>query len=454
VKENQERKKIILIELNELTPELMERFMGSGRLTNFERFKSESLVYKTHAAEQPSELEPWIQWPTVHSGLDYDEHRLLNLDEGHLLQSPRLWDIFSRAGKRSLVFGSMNAAVKPDFDGWFLPDPWCTEAKPSIELVGLFAFIQRHVLDYSNDRVALTKKDYASVLMFLMKHGLSIETVLRIFGQLIQDRSGVNRWKRAVLLDKILFDVFRWYWVKHQPSFSTFFANSTAHFQHSYWRNMEPELFLNKPSDYENDQYAGAIQFGYEEMDRLISGFLDLADDDTTLVFLTALSQQPCLKYEESGGAFFHRPRDFERFLRFSGVESFKAIAPVMTHQFHVDFDSETKAALASKILSSFIFNSRRLLEVEQKGARVFVGCDIYHAIDLNLEFHSPLSGISAPMKEFFYRMETSKSGMHHPEGMLWVRNPDKKHKVFSEVMPLSDVFQYLIDNSSLAGPG
>ena len=35
---------------------------------------------------------------------------------------------------------------------------------------------------------------------------------------------------------------------------------------------------------------------------------MDLAGDDTTLVFLTALSQQPCLKYEDIGGKTMYRP--------------------------------------------------------------------------------------------------------------------------------------------------
>jgi hypothetical protein len=448
---NKDNKKIILIELNELTPALMDKFMKSGRLPNFEKFRNESLVYQTEAAEGSSELEPWIQWVTVHTGLNYEDHKILRLNEGHTLESPRLWDIFSKAGKQSLVFGSMNGHVQPGFKGWFLPDPWCTEAKPSKELEDFFKFIQKNVLEYSNDQIPLTKKDYAVVLKFLGTHGLSINTISDITKQLIEDRSGNSMWKRAVLLDRILFDVFKWYWNKHQPSFSTFFANSTAHFQHSYWRNMEPELFENKPANNGNDEYADAIQFGYEKMDNLIARFIDLADDNTILAFSTALSQQPCLKYEGTGGAFFHRPRDLADFLKFAGISEFESIAPVMTHQFHVDFRNETEAVQAARILSSFKIDSQSLFEVNQTGTRVFTGCDVYHAIDLNLDITSDVQDIATPMKQFFYRMDISKSGMHHPIGMLWVRHPDRKHAIFAEKMPLSHVGQYLLDNFSLS---
>jgi hypothetical protein len=416
-------KKVILLEFNELTPSLMDKFIEAGRLPNFKKFRDQATRYETLAAEVAPDLEPWIQWVTVHTGLNYKEHQLFHLNEGHKLAAPRIWDIVSRGGMRSLVFGSMNVNIQSDFNGLVLPDPWCTEVKPSEELSLLFKFIQKNVLEYSNDRVPLTKRDYLSVMNFLLKHGLSINTITRILKQLLEDRGGRFKWKRAVLLDKIQFDVFRWYWLRDKPSLSTFFANSTAHFQHSYWRNMDPDTFEVKPTNPKPDEYENAIAYGYEQMDELIGQFMKLADAQTTLVFSTALSQQPCLKYEATGGAFFHRARDFKQFLQFAGIDGFTEIAPVMTHQFHVDFPNETLARNAADILSKYIVNGEQLFQVEQKANRVFSGCRIYRAIDLSTPISNKDNTESAPLSRFFYRMETNKSGMHHPLGMLWVRD-------------------------------
>src|SRR5262249_49450182 len=154
-----------------------------------------------------------------------------------------------------------------------------------------------------------------------------------------------TQWKRATILDKLQFDLFRWYWKQERPLFSTFFLNSTAHFQHLYWRNMEPEHFKLKPSPGEQARYQDAILYGYQEMDKLVGRFMELAGDDTTLVFATAFSQQPFLNYEDKGGKTPYRPIDFDRFLRDVGIHAPAKASPVMTHQFHLDFATEEAAS-------------------------------------------------------------------------------------------------------------
>ena len=65
---------VILLEFNELSPTLMHRFINQGHLPNFKRFSEESAVYLTEAEERSPYLDPWIQWITVHTGLNFREH--------------------------------------------------------------------------------------------------------------------------------------------------------------------------------------------------------------------------------------------------------------------------------------------------------------------------------------------------------------------------------------------
>ena len=65
------KQSVILLEFNELCPSLMGQFIQQGKLPNFQRFYNESAVYTTDAEEQPPNLEPWIQWVTVHTGQPY-----------------------------------------------------------------------------------------------------------------------------------------------------------------------------------------------------------------------------------------------------------------------------------------------------------------------------------------------------------------------------------------------
>ena len=121
---------VILLEFNELTPSLLDHFFAEGRLPNFRRFYDESLVYVTDAEAEGDLLNPWVQWVTVHSGMGAEEHGLEQLNEGHLLREPRVWDLASRAGMRVFVCGSMNVAHDDDLRGLVLPDPWSTTVSP------------------------------------------------------------------------------------------------------------------------------------------------------------------------------------------------------------------------------------------------------------------------------------------------------------------------------------
>ena len=117
---------VILLEFNELTPELMDRFMASGHLPNFRRFHDESHVYRTDAEEEGENLNPWVQWVTAHCGLSASEHGITRLSDGHRLGTKAVWDILSEAGYRVWVCGSMNARYDQPLDGMLLPDPWST----------------------------------------------------------------------------------------------------------------------------------------------------------------------------------------------------------------------------------------------------------------------------------------------------------------------------------------
>ena len=81
---------MIVLEFNELTPSLLQRFMAEDRLPNFSRLYRDSAIYTTTASERPPYLDPWIQWVTVHTGLNFSDHGLQRLNEGHTLSVPRV----------------------------------------------------------------------------------------------------------------------------------------------------------------------------------------------------------------------------------------------------------------------------------------------------------------------------------------------------------------------------
>lgn len=448
------RSRVMLLEFNELSPELMNRFIEAGNLPNFRRFYNESQVYTTEATEREWDLNPWVQWVTVHSGLDYRDHGITELDEGSKLKTKRVWDVVSDAGLPVWVCGSMNVAYHTPINGLVLPDPWTTKIAPHPEtLKPFFRFIQQHVLEHSKERVPLNWVDYVSFLAFMVRHGLSLGTVKAIVQQLLSERTGDQCWKRAVLLDKLQFDVFQSYYRTTRPHFSSFFSNSTAHFQHYYWREMEPHRFQVQPTGEKSAAHENAILFGYQEMDKLIDRFLALADPDTIVIFATAISQQPCLIYEEQGGKVMYRPRDFSRLMNLAEVTEPYTIAPVMAEVFNIHLDNEDDAArVAAKLGTLYVGDSQAML-LHKWGAVINAKCQLHYKLPMSTNLSRRDCPEVVPFFDIFYQHGDMKSGIHNPDGMLWIRMPEKRHRLHQGKVPLASLAPTILELLSLPRP-
>jgi hypothetical protein len=432
---------IIQLELNELTPKLMFRFMAEGKLPNFKRLYDESQVFTTDAAEQGENLNPWVQWVTVHSGQSFAEHGVFHLGDGGRLGSPGIGRVVSQADRRVLICGSMNVRYPGPIAGVSIPDPWTTDVEPHpAELAPYFRFVQQHVLEHTNERVPLGWREYLAFLVFMASHGLSVDTAFAIARQLVGELAGRGSWRRVTLLDRLQWDVFRWYYKRLRPDLSTFFLNSVAHLQHTHWRNLEPELFKIKPSAEDQAEYHDAVLFGYQENDRVIGRFLDLAGDQATLVFCTALSQQPCLVYEEAGAKHFYRPYKFEDLFAFAGVPVPYHYSPVMSEEFHLDFEDEASARDAEKRLLGLRVGEESVLKLGRTGMEIYGGCQIFHPLPAAAVLHDTNSGKQTPFFDVFYQADSIKSGIHHPDGLLWIRQPDRQHAIHDEKVPLTSV--------------
>lgn len=446
--------KVILLEFNELTPALLDRFMAAGHLPNFKRFYDEAAIYTTDAEESGERLNPWIQWVTVHSGMSFAEHGVFRLNEGHKLEKPCVWDILSARGKRVWVCGSMNVRFDMPLNGYVLPDPWTVTVEPyPASLQPYYRFVQTQVQEHTSESVPLNKADYARFVKFMVAHGLSARTAVAIVKQLAKERMGDGRWKRAAILDKLQFDVFRSVYKKFRPHFSTFFLNSTAHMQHAYWRHMDPEPFKVKPGDDERSAYGEAVLFGYKEMDGLLGRFMDLSGTDATLVFSTALSQQPCLSYEDTGGKRFYRPKAFDKVTAFAGITSPHKCSPVMSEQFHVYFNTPEDAEAAEPKMRGLTVNGRPLMLVRpEKPSAIFTGAAIYDAIPKDAVLAND-AGDRVPFFDLFYQADMVKSGMHHPDGALWIRTPQRDHRVFEEKVTLRAVAPTMVKMFGIQPP-
>lgn len=438
---------MIVLEFNELCSDLIGEFMTEGLLPNFRKLYDRSTVFTSEAGESPPNLEPWIQWPSVHSGMTYGQHQVFNLGDGEKLREKSVAEILSNAGVPVGVFGSMNVNYRK-LRGYFMPDPWHKSASASPESLQPFYRVIAKQVQESSRNDALARADMLCLGFFMLRNGLSFGTALRAARQLLDERldPGVQ-WRRASLLDALQYDLFRRANKRHGVRFATFFSNSTAHYQHYYWRNMQPELFELPPPASDHRSLPDAILFGYRSMDRLIGRALK-DYPHAVIVLCTALSQRA---WTDTSKCTF-RPRDFGQLLALAGIDPASvAVKPVMAEQFHLDFATADACTHAANALQALSIDERKVMYVQQEGEKsLLCGCDIN---DARVEDRNVVraDGKTRRFSEIFYMIHTMRSGRHDPRGLFWLGNG--RHQIVADSISILDIAPTILNYFNVAKP-
>lgn len=424
--------RVIMIEFNELVPRLMDRWIADGSLPSFKALRDRSLQFTTEAdVSSPADLEPWIQWYSVHTGLSYDQHGVFHLTDGPHAKHRDIFDVLGDAGLKLGCCGSMNVKSFPADRGFFIADPWCDgqSAQPA-DLNTFQRFVSQYVREYSNPDRASPAVSPTRFLAFMTAHGLSARTVTQTLNQLVMERVKDRNlsWQRPAILDRLTLDLFKHLYGRHRPHYATFFSNSTAHLQHTYWRQMEPDAFRVKPAPSQIERYGGAIKYGYVMMDRLLREIVTLADPQTLVIFATALSQQPFLRKEEAGGQLFYRPRDVALLLEWLGIPNAK-IEPVMTHQFRLRFPDRAAADAAISTLRGVRSEGDPVMGIADDVDDGFVfGCSVSKQLSPDALISRQGSNETVRFFDWFYQIDGMKSGCHHPDGILWLATGEARN--------------------------
>jgi hypothetical protein len=331
---------------------------------------------------------------------------------------------------------------------FFLPDHWSNARAFPDELDQFHRFVSIRVREHTSRELGLRPRDALALFAFLAGHGLHLDTVARVLWQLCHEILSKRdvRWKRVAILDLLQFEVFAHYFGKLKPDFSTFFLNSTAHLQHAYWRHMDPELSEAKPDPKDMASYENAILYGYQCMDSLLRSFYELEHrDDITLALVTGLSQRPFLKYEDTGGQKYYRPRNINRLLDLLGVSP-KSADAVMAHEYVLRFECSEERARALHILKSVTCKGERVFDARLDGdLQLYLGSRLQIAVPQEALVQLDERGArSQPFHEIFYLLDEKKSGCHDPEGLFWLKTG--RPAVHSGKISILDIFPTILE--------
>lgn len=443
---NEARRPVLVLELNELCPPIIERMMAKGELPNFKALHATSDVHVTWADDP--DLEPWVQWVTLHTGRPQDVHGAKELDEGYRVDLPRVWDMLGDQGFRSLVFGSMNARASSD-KVFLVPDPWSSRIQPTEAAYKAFhEFIAFNVTEHTNARAKPSRAMVMGFVRFMVARGLSISTVITAVRQILEEKTQGRdlKWRRSLILDLLMWDVFEKEYRRQKPDFATYFANSTAFLQHRYWRHMDPVAYKVQPSAADMKSYGSAIEDSYRHMDKLLGRAMKLVGPLGRIVFATALSQEANLRYEHIGGKFVYRPHSFEALNRFIDGPADATFEPVMTHQAWASFKSTTDAdAFERAIKENALTNGAPIFEYRRTDDRVFFWCRFISKVDADMEVLNPKTGQRAAFNSLFASLGQVNNSQHHRSGCFWIQRADGSGAVHAERLPLTQATQMLL---------
>ena len=99
----------LLIQLNEINFELVDKYISSSKLKKFTNLRSLRESYKffnTHSENEYENLEPWIQWVSINLGKDFKQHKIFRL--GDIVNHPKEKQIFEKIESKGYKVGAIS----------------------------------------------------------------------------------------------------------------------------------------------------------------------------------------------------------------------------------------------------------------------------------------------------------------------------------------------------------
>lgn len=148
--------KLIFLQMNEINFEFIEKYIEQGKLPTFAHFFQRYGYSRTMSETEHKNANPWIQWPTVHTGLDYEAHGVFRLGDIVATDHEHIYERLESHGLSVAALFPFNAKNNTEKAAFFVPDPWTqTPFTGSWDLRLLYDAAVQVTGDYANERIAL-----------------------------------------------------------------------------------------------------------------------------------------------------------------------------------------------------------------------------------------------------------------------------------------------------------
>jgi hypothetical protein len=420
-------RKLIVIELNEVTWDLVDPFIAEGKLPTFEWLKANGTWGAPLSVDLPPQLDPWVTWTTLYTGVPQSQHNVHFLEQSpETIHAKRMWELCNAVGLSVGVYGSVCSWPPKPVNGFHVPETFARDSRTYPEELH---YIQDLNLTYTRSIRLPSDQD---TLRFkvqlgakLMGLGLGLSEIAQVAAQLVSERfDGDLRWKRVALQPLVNFAFFRELYQRHRPAFSTFHTNHVAHYMHTYWMAMQPDAF--RPLDVTNRERAThgkAIEHGYRVADKLLRQVIELIDSDTVMVVASSMGQKPFHSRIE-GGKRIKQWRSLPKLLDILGVKDRAHAVSTMSDEFCITApDEAVRRDIAEGLTTAYVDKPEQpMFFVQAVGSTVRINLVPYSAKQVNDDSHiffQTRGGRAAYRHgDVVYDTGQLKSGCHDPRGL------------------------------------
>ena len=353
------KKKLILIELNELNFEMVLPYVKNYKLKNLEILLKN--LYTTESENEYELLEPWIQWFTIKTGLSAKEHKIFRLGDKNNTINENIYEKLEKMGHTVGAISPMNIPNNCKNPKYFIPDPWSISKSDDTFLSKVtFKMLKQTVNDNAKNGISFKSSLTILFLIIFYSSPKNLYKYIKYFIASIK-----SKWIKALFLDLLLNDLHLKLLEKRKPNLSSIFLNGAAHIQHHYLfnsliskKNSNPKNFIKDKEDPFKD-----VLILY---DKIIGDYLKIKNYD--LIFATGLSQ-----VLNHNGEYYYRLKNHKDFLNKLNIK-FNNIYPRMSRDFLIEFETKEDLDSCFEILSSLTLSNIKLFDkIERKDKSLFV---------------------------------------------------------------------------------
>ena len=363
-----------LVELNEINFDLVRHYIKSGaELPVLKQLMAQGVL--TSLSEEVYEhLEPWIQWPSVHTGKTYNEHQVFRLGDAVNHQGSQIFEDIERRGYSVGNLSAMNAANRMEKPAFFIPDPWTnTPSDSSFVSRALAQAVSQTVNDNTGGKIT------AQSALNLGLASIALISPRRYFWFVRKLLWALRKpWRKAMFLDLALAEYFVSLVKRKKPEFSTLFLNAGAHIQHHYMLSssvLTDTAFRNP--DWYVEPGADPLLEVYQQYDEILGRLMHLPN--ARYIIATGLSQKP---YDKP--VFYYRLAEHESFLDLLDI-AYVSVEPRMTRDFLIRFADDAARDEAVEKLSALAIDGVALFgQLDKRPNEVFVTMDYPMEISSN----------------------------------------------------------------------